>query len=114
MAQKNSVAVASVPSLYFLSSIGCLGNAANRQYVKLKAMKGQTGNNGGRSNTPRSNEQNPMHTRDNTEKHRYEDYDQELTNDELYTAGKPDDPQKMDFRDKLDNLDDENNKDENI
>ena len=81
-------------------------------------MKGQTGNNGrlhdSRNNLPRSNEQNTMHTRDNTEKHRYEEYDQELTNDGLYHAGKPDDPEEMDFRNKLDILEDETNKDEDI
>lgn len=47
-------------------------------------------------------------SRSDTQKHQYSDYDEELTNDELFQGGKP--KEEMDFRDKTDNLADEEEK----
>ena len=46
--------------------------------------------------------------RSDTQKHQYSDYDEKLTNDEEFKDGKP--KEKMDFRDKDDNLEAEENK----
>ncbi|WP_318640657.1 hypothetical protein [Flavobacterium ardleyense] len=43
--------------------------------------------------------------RSDTQKHQYSDYNEEQTNDELFKGGKP--KVDMDFRDKADNLADE-------
>jgi hypothetical protein len=65
----------------------------------------------GQKNYQHSNQRNPDNVRSNTEKHRYAEYEDELTNDQNFSAGKPtsmgDD---MDFRDKADNLEDPDNK----
>ena len=51
----------------------------------------------------------PDFIRDHTSKKQYENHD-EQTNDENFKAGKPkSDSEEMDFRNKLDNLEDENN-----
>ena len=51
---------------------------------------------------------NPENERSNTQKHKYTDYDEKLTNDEDFKDGKP--KVKMDFRDKDDNLEGEEKK----
>ena len=57
-----------------------------------------------RRDLPHTNERNPLHTRDNTAKHRYQDYDEKLTNDENYDLNNPDGTDEpMDFRNKFDN-----------
>lgn len=48
--------------------------------------------------------------RNDTQKHQYSDYEAEQTNDENFKAGKP--KKDMDFRDKSDNLADEENQNE--
>ncbi|HEY0092174.1 MAG TPA: hypothetical protein VGB43_06790 [Flavobacterium sp.] len=64
--------------------------------------------NDGQKHYQHSNERNPDHVRDNTRKNQYQDYDQKLTNDENYDLNNPDGTdQKMDFRDKLNNLEDQ-------
>ena len=60
----------------------------------------------GQKNYQHSNERNRDHARSNPQKHQYENKE-ELTNDENYQEGKPE--TDLDFRDKSDNLEDQNN-----
>jgi len=58
-----------------------------------------------RNNMPHTNEKHQFHERDDTTKHQYQDYDQQLTNDENFDLNNPDGTdKKMDYRDRLDNL----------
>ena len=56
----------------------------------------------GQKNYQHSNQRNPDNIRDNTRKNDYQDYEENLTNDEKFTAGNPD--EEMDFRDRQHNL----------
>ncbi len=56
----------------------------------------------GQKNYQGSNEVNRDHARSDTRKNQYEDHDERLTNDANFEEGRP--TEKMDFRDKQDNL----------
>ncbi len=70
-------------------------------------MKNQNSSNGPKGNQA-ATKRNSENERSDTQKHKYTDYDDKLTNDENFKAGKP--TEKMDFRDKDDNLTDEEEK----
>jgi hypothetical protein len=73
-------------------------------------IQGSQHMNDGQRNFQNSNERNPDHNRSDTQKHQYSDYDQSLTDDGNYTAGKPNSlGDDMDFRDKDENLEDSEN-----
>ncbi|MGV8992855.1 MAG: hypothetical protein ACOH1O_02050 [Flavobacterium sp.] len=55
-----------------------------------------------------SNHRTPDNARNDTQKHQYSDFETEQTNDENFKVGKP--KKDMDFRDKADNLADEEQK----
>jgi len=63
----------------------------------------------GQKHYQHSNEVNRDHARSNPDKHQYKEHDETLTNDENFKAGVPKaNTDEMDFRDKLDNLEDQN------
>lgn len=61
----------------------------------------------GQRNYKHSNERNRDVARSNTEKHRYQDHEEELTNDANYSLDSNEPEKEMDFRDKNNNLEDE-------
>jgi len=57
----------------------------------------------GQKNYQHSNQRNPDHVRDSTRDHEYKDYDETLTNDANFEAGKAS-KGEMDFRDNDENV----------
>ncbi len=67
---------------------------------------------GGNRNDGQKNlqhEHRPTNIRSNPREEQYSEYHDKLTNDENFHAGKPDNPEEMDFRNKFDNLENGNN-----
>lgn len=61
----------------------------------------------GQRNYKHSNERNRDAARSNTEKHRYKDHEEELTDDSNYSLNSSEPKKDLDFRDKNNNLEDD-------
>ena len=68
--------------------------------------KGSQQHKDGQREYQHTNERNRDHARSHPVKHQYEDHDAQ-TDDQKFKEGKP--TENMDFRDKTDNLEDQNN-----